>query len=148
MFYTIHTNSGAILNSGECNEEAVLLIEEGCSVIFESSDPSRQYVLNGKIYDYTADEISRRNNIPYGHKWQMPERIVVQDLTDEQIAEYLAAEARKKREFLLYECDWTQAGDQPESTKSAWAGYRQELRDITLLQSGFPRNINWPTKPL
>lgn len=56
-----------------------------------------------------------------------------------------AAEVRETRNEKLKESDWTQI---PDSTadKTAWAVYRQALRDITA-QSGFPREIIWPQKP-
>jgi hypothetical protein len=50
------------------------------------------------------------------------------------------------RSKLLFETDWTQLPDVPESTRLKWQEYRQALRDITL-QEGFPENIIWPTKP-
>lgn len=53
---------------------------------------------------------------------------------------------KKQRFYLLLETDWTQVVDVPQSVKDKWVSYRQELRDITL-QSTFPLNIIWPTKP-
>lgn len=50
------------------------------------------------------------------------------------------------RARLLNESDWTQLPDVPLETKSAWADYRQALRDITE-QPGFPKNVVWPEKP-
>ncbi len=58
----------------------------------------------------------------------------------------VAGEARMYRNHLLAESDWTQLPDVPQALKDAWATYRQALRDITA-QSGFPRNIVYPTKP-
>ena len=66
-------------------------------------------------------------------------------------------QVRQKRNQLLAECDWTQSPDSPlsDSDKTAWATYRQSLRDITdgltvtfddkdfLDESA----ITWPTKP-
>ena len=57
----------------------------------------------------------------------------------------LAAAAREKRNALLAECDWTQVADAPVD-KTAWAGYRQALRDVPN-QPGFPVTIIWPTQP-
>ena len=54
-------------------------------------------------------------------------------------------EIRELRNELLIECDWTQLGDIPESTKNLWTFYRQELRDIT--NQSNPFNIVWPVKP-
>lgn len=55
---------------------------------------------------------------------------------------------KKKRTDLLEECDWTQLPDSPlsDSDKTAWATYRQALRDVPS-QEGFPFTITWPTKP-
>jgi len=58
----------------------------------------------------------------------------------------LAAKARSKRNQLISQTDWTQAGDVPEAIKTKWAAYRQALRDIPQ-QAGFPNNITWPTSP-
>jgi hypothetical protein len=71
--------------------------------------------------------------------------------TDEEIAalqptlEQLASKVRIQRNKLLLESDWTQVLDAPLD-QTAWAIYRQELRDITD-QTGFPNNVVWPTKP-
>lgn len=44
--------------------------------------------------------------------------------------------------------DWTQLSDSPLSAeqKSAWAAYRQALRDVTA-QDQFPLNVVWPEQP-
>jgi len=52
---------------------------------------------------------------------------------------------REQRNFLLSESDWTQVDDAPVD-KTAWATYRQALRDITA-QEGFPFNVTFPAKP-
>lgn len=54
---------------------------------------------------------------------------------------------RAYRNRLLSNSDWTQVADAPVD-KTAWATYRQALRDITT-HANFP-NLNdsdWPTKP-
>jgi hypothetical protein len=60
----------------------------------------------------------------------------------ESDAEY---EARYKILNLLEESDYTQLDDSIED-KSAWATYRQELRNV-ILQPGFPDEIVWPIEP-
>ena len=70
----------------------------------------------------------------------------------EQMAAYKAQKdaeqakaVRGDRNTKLAECDWTQLADAPVD-QAAWSTYRQALRDITL-QSGFPWDIQWPSKP-
>lgn len=55
---------------------------------------------------------------------------------------------RSQRNSLLADCDWTQLPDVDLSTeqKSAWASYRQQLRDITT-QFEDPGNVVWPIEP-
>jgi hypothetical protein len=48
---------------------------------------------------------------------------------------------RAQRNQLLKDSDWTQLADSPVD-KSAWATYRQALRDITVQQNPF--SIEWP----
>ena len=89
-----------------------------------------QEMINGVLVDLPADEIAiiearkkeAENNLP---------------------AE-LASEARNKRNQLLAETDWTSSSDVTMS--NAMKTYRQALRDVPA-QSGFPTDINWPTKP-
>lgn len=52
---------------------------------------------------------------------------------------------RAIRADLLAQSDWTQLPDVPLATKTAWATYRQALRDVTLQAD--PHNIIWPTPP-
>ena len=54
--------------------------------------------------------------------------------------------ARKKRNSLLSQSDWTQVSDVPQAVKDQWTSYRQALRDVPE-QSGFPSDIVWPTNP-
>jgi len=51
------------------------------------------------------------------------------------------AAIRSARNELLKDSDWTQLSDSPVD-KTAWATYRQELRDITTQPDPF--NISWP----
>jgi len=51
---------------------------------------------------------------------------------------------RTQRNQMLKDSDWTQVADAP-SDKSAWATYRQALRDITTQADPF--KITWPKHP-
>ena len=69
--------------------------------------------------------------------------------TQEEIdadTEAMASTVRNERNRKLYECDWTQGKDIPDSISIPWATYRQELRDVPS-QPGFPYNVVWPTPP-
>jgi hypothetical protein len=147
MNFIIYNNIGEILRTGSCPEEMFLIqAQDGETVIEGVANDFTQYIADGVVTDYTEAELAAKSSIPYGYKWQMPERALVQDLTTEQINIYLAEQARLKRDTLLSACDWTQTGDQIEARKLLWQPYRQALRDITL-QTGFPTIINWPTLP-
>jgi hypothetical protein len=57
---------------------------------------------------------------------------------------------RIRRNFLLEQSDWTQMNDSPLSNedKTAWATYRQELRDLSDLDA-WPNldDADWPVAP-
>lgn len=54
-------------------------------------------------------------------------------------------DVRRARNAILAQSDWTQLADTPVD-QSAWAAYRQSLRDIPA-QEGFPSQVIWPTSP-
>lgn len=64
--------------------------------------------------------------------------------TDDQWADMV----RRKRDSLISGTDYYILPDYPNTPDGIEAvkQYRQDLRDITL-QSGFPRNVQWPTLP-
>lgn len=59
-----------------------------------------------------------------------------------------AKSVREERSRKLAESDWTRLDDNGLSVekKSAWASYRQALRDVPS-QPGFPWSVNWPSTP-
>ena len=57
----------------------------------------------------------------------------------------LWAAVRAHRAPLLAASDWTQLPDVPDTTRAAWASYRQALRDVT--NQPDPAAIVWPTQP-
>lgn len=79
-------------------------------------------------------------------KWTVTRAVVAKDQSQiDAESNEKAADVRSQRNRLIADCDWTQVVDSPVN-KSAWATYRQALRDIPL-QSGFPWNVVWPIKP-
>ena len=55
---------------------------------------------------------------------------------------------REERNKMLAESDWSQGNDSPlsDSDKTAWATYRQSLRDITDSATSLD-DVTWPEKP-
>ena len=60
----------------------------------------------------------------------------------------LAENVRSERDRRLAETDWYMMPDYPADpeTLEVVKSYRKALRDITL-QSGFPRDVEWPVMP-
>ena len=81
---------------------------------------------------------------------EMPIPDDLKDLDEEQTTKVIAdsklADLRAERTRRLAETDWTQNPDVPEATKTAWATYRQALRDITITQKDL-NGCEWPTPP-
>ena len=92
-----------------------------------------------------------RYNIVDGQRVQFTEQQEVEwnALEQQAPAQLLALQSeqgREERDKLLSTSDWTQVADSPVD-KSAWATYRQLLRDVPS-QAEFPNTIVWPTKPV
>lgn len=70
------------------------------------------------------------------------------DPRDEWPDDQWADMVRRKRDSLISCTDYYILSDYPSTPDGIEAvkQYRQELRDITL-QSGFPRNVQWPAMP-
>ena len=79
-------------------------------------------------------------------KWDGADWVVEHIPVAEPEPEPIAPEVlvRAERDGLLMNSDWTQVDDSPVD-KSAWATYRQALRDLPA-QSGFP-DVAFPTPP-
>jgi hypothetical protein len=84
-----------------------------------------------------------------GDNWSA-QYVLLSELTDDDGNSVNPAEVytRSKRDKMLQECDYTQTLDYPatDAERSAWAAYRQALRDVPT-QEGFPNDVVWPTIP-
>lgn len=77
-------------------------------------------------------------------------KVAVADLTAEEIQsakDSAMAQIRSQRNSLLKDCDWTQISDST-ADKTAWATYRQALRDLPSSITVDPRTFSdWPHNP-
>ena len=120
-------------------------------------NPAKELLENWGVYEVTFDatptidvatqKVSRAEEpVLIDGVWRIQNTIV--EKTDEEKQEYsdaIANNVRAQRNDLLKETDWTQVADAPVD-QTAWATYRQALRDITT-QDGFPLTVTWPTQP-
>ena len=134
-----------------------LINDFGADVVFEGPQAS-----GGTVYQYSQrDGVEQVNG-----KWYTKHILgpVFTDTTDEagnvtsaaaNEAAYKAAKdadqaksVRATRDSKLAESDWRviKAAETATTLDSAWATYRQALRDITA-QEGFPWTIDWPVNP-
>ena len=146
-FIVYNESTGDILRTGMCSDNNILLqAQEGESVIEGVANINNQYILNNEVTDYTPEQLTLKANIPYGYKWDIATMSAVKIFTDEQILDYLSAQARTKRDQLLNNSiiwsDTSYTGD----VLASWLAYREVLKNITS-QAGFPGSIVWPTKP-
>lgn len=121
----------------------------GASVVFEGPQAS-----GGTVYQY-----SQRDGVEQIEGKWYTKYVLGPVFTDneeataaEQEAAYKAQKdaeqaksVRDQRNTKLAECDWTQLVDST-ADKTAWATYRQALRDVTA-QPAFPWTIDWPVAP-
>jgi hypothetical protein len=135
MNYTIYADAtGQILRVVQTTD-IDSQIQSGESYLEGAIDDLAYYIANGvavaipaqpdqySVFDFTTKQ------------WVQNQTMAVSDVT-------------LKRQKLLYASDWTQIPNGPltSAQQSAWATYRQELRDIPA-QSGYPFNVIWPTPP-
>ena len=102
----------------------------------QSLAPGAEWVLRGDELEWLSSDIPQ------------PSDAEIEAEVARLIAEQPAKEARAERDRLLTESDWVtiRATDTGDPVPTEWLDYRQSLRDITE-QTGFPEEIEWPTKP-
>ena len=89
-------------------------------------------MVNGKLVEYTADELKKR---------EAEQKAWADGQADRDLAEL-----REQRNNLLTETDWMANSD--VTMTDAWKTYRQELRDITkTFKSMEDKDFKFPDKP-
>jgi hypothetical protein len=104
-------------------------MSEEATPVFDAD--AQRWAQAWQVREMTAEELLQRNT-----------------KRDEELLERNTMQAnavRVARNNLLKDSDWTQLADSP-ADKTAWATYRQALRDVTQ-QAGFPQTITWPDSP-
>lgn len=80
--YVFYDQDGAITQCGHMLRSFLPL--QGVDVLEGAADPDTHYVKNGVIRRYTAGELRRKNTVPDGWVWQLPQRKAVDMRTLEQ----------------------------------------------------------------
>ena len=126
------------------SEEAVNRFES--DIVFEGPQAS-----GGTVYQYSQRDGVEQVEGKWYTKYILGP-VFTGDTAAADEAEYKARKdaeqarsIRNSRTEMLNDCDWTQIADST-ADKTAWATYRQALRDVPL-QTGFPWEITWPTQP-
>ena len=142
-FRRLHTGLGLpkVLTEASLNDW-------GADIVFEGPQAS-----GGTVYQYSQRSGVEQLDGKWYTKYVLGPIFVDGDTTAaEQETAYKArkdaeqaASVRTSRTQKLNDCDWTQIADST-ADKTAWATYRQALRDITG-QAGFPWTITWPDAP-
>ena len=108
------------------------------------SDPSDEIIA---AYPVGTAEVTKRPSHLHtyeGGAWVAP--------SDAVYDEWKATEVRAERDSLLsigvdpLVSNTLRWGELTTEKQTEWTQYRRDLLDITD-QSGFPRNVTWPTKP-
>lgn len=136
MNYSIYIKSGQIIKNINCAENQIDI----------QLSESEKYIIG----NYPCEQYYIQDEIPISIPNPPSPYYVFNYTTKTWDEDYdLAANAQQiQRNKLLYESDWTQIPNNPLTSEqqTAWAVYRQELRDITL-QPNYPFNVVWPTPP-
>lgn len=134
MKYSIYIDNGKIVRLLDCGNIEQQL-SDGESYLEGWFNDSEYYVEDGQavqmppkpdqysVFDYTTKQ------------WVEDERMAILNVF-------------QKRQKLLSSTDWTQLPNGPLTVEkqTAWATYRQALRDVTD-QAGYPLNVEWPVAP-
>jgi hypothetical protein len=98
--------------------------------------------------DYTKN-VTEVNPTKTGNEWVQTWQVTDASAEEvEQRTQDQAKTTREQRDQMLTECDWVviKSVETEVPEIEAWKTYRQALRDVPE-QSGFPWNVEWPTKP-
>jgi hypothetical protein len=159
-------NTGAVMYEGEFRQlhfglglpkvlTEAIINEWGADIVFEGPQAS-----GGTVYQYSMRQGVEQIEGKWYTKYILGPVFTDTPATEETPAKTAAeneaayqamkdaeqsANVRTQRTQKLKDSDWTQIADST-ADKTAWATYRQALRDITSA-SGFPWTMTWPETP-
>lgn len=144
--YIVYDSDGRILKSISCPEEKIAANAVGHSYMESGVTDGTHYVDVG-----TGDCVELPSKPQKDYEFNYTTKQWFDPKTaQERAAEYIAG-VRRERGGRLFASDWTQMPDAPLTTeeKSAWATYRQALRDVPqgIDPEATSGNIVWPTPP-
>jgi len=99
--------------------------------------------------DRNTQKLEEGTPVLDGSTWRQAWNVIALSAEElQQVEDNAAASVRATRNEKLTASDWTQMTDSPlsDSDKTAWATYRQSLRDLPTA-SGFPHTMTWPEEP-
>lgn len=126
--------------------------------------PNTSFTSDGPTDEFLAENSAKRLNRFKAHD-QLTQCLVeaapyvegnwvyaveVRSLTAEEIQQQQSSalqQIRAQRNQLLVQSDWTQLVDTPETIKTAWATYRQELRNLPATITEPRTFTDWPHSP-
>ena len=102
-------------------------------------------IQTGKIKYFDSNNSEIEKSLAEAEIYEKQQVAIIERASPAYIAQEKWNEIRSKRNGFLLSSDWTQLSDSPVDL-SAWATYRQELRDIPQTFST-PESVIWPSKP-
>lgn len=136
--WVIHRDGEIVGQFTGTEEDLALNVPAGCEAVVGRGMGGTHYVEAGAIL-----EMPPRPSSLYAWDAASKEWVISDTATALAFAELRAERSRR-----LAACDWTQVADAPltDEQKSAWASYRQALRDLPQTATD-PASVVWPEPP-
>jgi hypothetical protein len=141
----IHGDILGISKPAEGLEPSTGLQDTGLYVFEVTSSLSNNDIITMHYWEHSTSALASKPTRPGPYYlWESGEWVFK--------LEFLQSDIRTERDALLATSDWTQLPDSPFTAeqKSAWATYRQALRDLTDNLTGSEETVEdapWPSEP-
>lgn len=137
---SIYDHRGAVVAVGMYpdSDTLTLNVPDGGGYMVGQVNPEAVYFAAGEV-------VARPDRPSPCHSWDWS---TLSWIEDESELDRVWANLRAERSRRLAACDWTQVADAPltDEQKSAWASYRQALRDLPEMITDLTE-IVWPEQP-